>query len=107
MPPMIRSFSIEVTENHSTGNGIGNLHTLSMDIRSSTSSGSRYYNLWFNDISPLTNLTVKVQDSNLSESDSGVAVAFDMQPTGATTNAAIDPAEVHSAAPDGTASLAA
>jgi hypothetical protein len=46
--------------------------------------------LWVNVVSPLTNLSVKVQDTNLSYSQSGVAAAFDLQPTGTTTNYAID-----------------
>jgi hypothetical protein len=38
----------------------------------------------------LTNLKVRVQDSDLSASSSGVSVAFDQQPTGATASALID-----------------
>ncbi len=81
---------IEVTNNHPSGDGSGNPHTIVLDINNSTISGSRYYNLWLNDLTPLTNLRVRVQDSDLSLSSSGVAVAFDMQPTGATANALID-----------------
>ena len=83
---------IEVTNNHpTTGDGTGNPHTISLDINHSTISGSRYYNLWVNDVTPLTNLRVMVQDSDLSVSGSGVAVAFDMQPgTGGTTSSQID-----------------
>ncbi len=81
---------IEVTNNHPSGDGTGNPHTIALDINNSTISGSRYYNLWLNDLTPLTNLRVRVQDSDLSLSSSGVAVAFDMQPTGATANALID-----------------
>ncbi len=81
---------IEVTNNHPSGDGNGNPHTIVLDINDSTISGSRYYNLWLNDLTPLTNLRVRVQDSDLSLSSSGVAVAFDMQPTGATANALID-----------------
>jgi hypothetical protein len=83
---------IEVTNNHpATGDGVGNPHTISLDINGSTISGSRYYNLWVNDVTPLTNLRVMVQDSDLSGSVSGVAVAFDMQPgTGGTTSSQID-----------------
>ena len=83
---------IEVTNNHPvTGDGTGNPHTISLDINRSTISGSRYYNLWVNDVTPLTNLRVMVQDSDLSVSGSGVAVAFDMQPgTGGTTSSQID-----------------
>lgn len=81
---------IEVTGNHVSGNGTGNLHTIVVDINDSTISGSRYYNLWLNDLTPLTNLRVRVQDSDISVSSSGVTVAFDQQPTGATTSAVID-----------------
>ena len=83
---------IEVTNNHPvTGDGVGNPHTIVLDINHSTISGSRYYNLWVNDVTPLTNLRVMVQDSDLSSSLSGVAVAFDMQPgTGGTTSSQID-----------------
>lgn len=81
---------IEVTNNHPSGDGNGNPHTIVLDINDSTISGSRYYNLWLDDLTPLTNLRVRVQDSDLSLSSSGVAVAFDMQPTGATANALID-----------------
>jgi hypothetical protein len=82
---------IEVLSNQATGNGpAGNVHTIAMDIRNSTSSGAQFYNLWVNVVSPLTHLSVKVQDSDLSVSGSGVAAAFDLQPTGTTTNYAID-----------------
>ena len=82
---------IEVLSNQATGNGpAGNIHTIAMDIRNSQSSGAQFYNLWVNVVSPLTNLSVKVQDSDLSLSKSGVAAAFDLQPTGTTKNYAID-----------------
>jgi hypothetical protein len=81
---------IQVTGNHATGNGVGNLHTIVVNIDNSTINGSRFYNLWVNDVTPLTNLKVRVQDSDLSVSSSGVPVAFDQQPTGATTSAVID-----------------
>jgi hypothetical protein len=81
---------IEVTNNHPSGDGNGDPHTIVLDIDNSTISGSRYYNLWLNDLTPLTNVRVRVQDSDLSLSSSGVAVAFDMQPTGATASALVD-----------------
>jgi len=81
---------IQVTGNHATGNGVGNLHTIVVNIDNSTINGSRFYNLWVNDVTPLTNLKVRVQDSDLSASSSGVSVAFDQQPTGATASALID-----------------
>jgi hypothetical protein len=81
---------IQVTGNHATGNGVGNLHTIVVNIDNSTINGSRFYNLWVNDVTPLTNLKVRVQDSDLSVSSSGVSVAFDQQPTGATASALID-----------------
>jgi len=81
---------IEVTGNHVTGNGVGDLHTIVLDIDNSIINGSRFYNLWINDLTPLTSLRVRVQDTDLSVSSSGVAVAFDQQPTGATVSAVID-----------------
>ena len=45
-------------------------------------SGSKYYNLWFNEVTPLTQLQVRVQDTDLSSSLSGVAVAFDQTTDG-------------------------
>jgi hypothetical protein len=81
---------IQVTGNHATGNGDGDLHNIVVEIDNSTISGSRFYNLWVNAVTPLTNLKVRVQDSDLSQSSSGVPVAFDQQPTGATANAVID-----------------
>jgi hypothetical protein len=88
---------IEITNNHCTsppsrgpGCGEGDPHTVSIDIERSRISGSRYYNLWMNDVTPLTQLQVRVEDSDLSTSLSGVAVAFDQQPTGGTGSYAID-----------------
>jgi hypothetical protein len=83
---------IEVTNNHpnGSGDGVGPPHTVVLDINNSTISGSRFYNLWINDVTPLTNLKVRVEDSDLSGSGSGVAVAFDQQSTGGTSTAAID-----------------
>jgi hypothetical protein len=81
---------IQVTGNHATGNGDGDLHDFVVEIDNSTISGSRFYNLWVNTVTPLTNLKVRVQDSDLSKSSSGVPVAFDQQPTGATADPVID-----------------
>ncbi len=81
---------IEVTNNHPPGDGTGNPHTVVLDIDHSRISGSRYHNLWVDDVTPLTVLRVRVQDSDLSVSTSGVAVAFDQQPTGGTLDSAID-----------------
>jgi hypothetical protein len=81
---------IQVTDNHATGYGAGDLHTMVVDIHNSRISGSRFYNLWLNNVSPLTDLRVNVQDSDLSSSTSGVAVAIDQQPTGATASALVD-----------------
>lgn len=66
------------------------MHTIVVNIDNSPINGSRFYNLWVNDVTPLTNLKVRVQDSDLSVSSSGVSVAFDQQPTGATASAVID-----------------
>ena len=88
---------IEITNNHCTnppsngpGCGAGDPHTVSIDIQRSRISGSRYYNLWMNDVTPLTELVVRVEDTDLSTSLSGVAVAFDQQPTGSTGSYVID-----------------
>jgi hypothetical protein len=88
---------IEITNNHCTNPptpgpacGDGEPHTVYIDIQRSRISGSRYYNLWANDVTPLTQLTVRVEDSDLSTSPGGVAVAFDQQPTGGTGTYAID-----------------
>ena len=88
---------IEITNNHCTnppsvgpGCGDGDPHTVSIDIERSRISGSRYYNLWMNDVTPLTELLVRVEDTDLSTSQSGVAVAFDQQPTGGTGRYVID-----------------
>jgi hypothetical protein len=81
---------IELTNNHTAADGDGPPHTVLVDIDHSTISGSRYYNLWINNVTPLTKLGVKVQDSNLSGSSTGVAVAFDQQTTASTQNFAID-----------------
>jgi hypothetical protein len=81
---------IQVTDNHATGYGAGDLHTMVVDIHNSRISGSRFYNLWLNNVSPLTDLRINVQDSDLSSSTSGVAVAIDQQPTGATASALVD-----------------
>lgn len=90
---------IEITNNHCTspttpgpgpGCGTGDPHTVSLDIRRSRISGSRYYNLWFDEVTPLTQLQVRVEDTDLSTSLSGVAVAFDQQATGGTGSYAID-----------------
>ena len=84
---------IEVTNNH-PANGLDGPdapHTISLSINNSRINGSTFYNLWVNDVTPLTDLRVMVQDSDLSVSNSGVPVAFDIQPgTGATTSAQID-----------------
>jgi hypothetical protein len=80
---------IEVTGNRAPENGVGDLHTIVVNIDHSTIKGSRFYNLWANDVTPLTNLKMRVQNSDLSMSSSGVAVAFDQQGTGATANAVI------------------
>ena len=88
---------IEITNNHCTNPptpgpacGTGDPHSVSIDIERSRISGSRYYNLWFNEVTPLTQLQVRVEDTDLSTSLSGVAVAFDQQPTGGTGSYAID-----------------
>ena len=88
---------IEITNNHCTNPpspgpacGAGNPHTISIDIDRSRISGSKYYNLWMNNVTPLTELLIRVEDSDLSTSLSGVAVAFDQQTTALTGNYSID-----------------
>lgn len=81
---------IEITSNHAAGNGVGDIHTIVVNIDHSRIAGSRFYNLWANNITPLTNLKVRVQDSDLSGSTNGVAVAFDQQPTATTASAILD-----------------
>ena len=88
---------IEITSNHCTNPptpgpacGTGDPHTVSIDIQRSRISGSRYYNLWMNDVTPLTQLSIRVEDTDLSTSLSGVAVAFDQQPTGGAGSYVID-----------------
>ena len=43
-----------------------------------------------NNVTPLTNLEVRVEDSDLSTTLSGVALAFDQQPTASTGSYVID-----------------
>jgi hypothetical protein len=81
---------IELTNNHTTQDGDGPPHTVRVDIDHSKISGSRFYNLWINNVTPLAKLDVKVQDSDLSTSTSGVAVAFDQQTTATTQDVTID-----------------
>jgi len=88
---------LEITNNHCTNPptagpacGPDNPHTVSIDIQRSRISGSKFYNLWFNEVTPLTQLAVRVEDTDLSTSLSGVAVAFDQQPTGGTDSYATD-----------------
>jgi hypothetical protein len=83
---------IQVTNNHTTSplNGTGTPKSISIDIERSKITGSRYYDLWVNNLTPLGTLDVKVARSDLSGSLSGVAVAFDQQPTGTTGSARID-----------------
>jgi len=76
---------IEVTNNHPPADGVANPHTIYMDIQRSKITGSRYYNLWINNVTPLTDLKVRVQDSDLSGSTSGVAIGFDQQEATAST----------------------
>ena len=88
---------IEITSNHCTNPpspgpacGEGDPHVVLIDIERSRISGSKYYNLWMNNVTPLTNLEVRVEDSDLSTTLSGVALAFDQQPTASTGSHVID-----------------
>jgi hypothetical protein len=84
---------LQVTSNGSTSplNGVGIPASVAIDLDHSKIVGSRYYNLWVNNLTPLARLRVKVQDSDLGVSQSGDAVAFDDHPaTGSTQDALID-----------------
>jgi hypothetical protein len=43
------------TGNQETGNGVSNLHNIVVNIDNSAINGSRFHNLWLNDVTPLTN----------------------------------------------------
>jgi hypothetical protein len=83
---------IQVTNNYTTSppNGTGSPKSILIDIDHSKITGSRYYDLWVNNLTPLGTLDVKIQRSDFSDSESGVAVAFDQQATGSTQVANID-----------------
>jgi hypothetical protein len=88
---------IEITSNHCTDPpspgpacGDGDPHTVSIDIERSRISGSEFYNLWMNNVTPLINLQIRVEDTDLSTSVSGVAVAVDQQPSASTGSYVID-----------------
>lgn len=81
---------IEVTNNYVKNDGDGFPALISLYIDHSRISGSRYYNLYFTDLTPLTTLQVRVQNSDLTTSKEGIVAAFDQQPTGTLTNAQID-----------------
>ena len=88
---------IEITSNHCTNPpspgpacGAGDPHLVSIDIQRSRISGSKFYDLWMNNVTPLTNLQIRVEYTDLSTSLSGVAVAFDQQPTASTGSHVID-----------------
>ncbi|HEY2795181.1 MAG TPA: hypothetical protein VGJ28_22660, partial [Micromonosporaceae bacterium] len=61
-----------------------------VDLENSSITGSRYYNLWMNNLTPLNSLAIKVQHTDLSGSGSGVSVGLDQQPTGSTRDATLD-----------------
>lgn len=88
---------IEITNNHCTNPptagpacGPDEPHTVSIDIERSRISGSKFYNLWMNDVTPLTQLAMRVEDTDLSTSQSGVAVALDQQVNGGAGSYVID-----------------
>ena len=70
---------LEVTNNFATGDGPtdSNPQTIVIDLINSRISGSHFYNFWINNISPLTNLNVRVENTDLSHSLTGVGVGFD------------------------------
>lgn len=70
--------------------GTGAPQAININIDRSSITGSRYHNLWVNNLTPLGRVAVKVQNSNLATSTAGVPVAFDQQPTGTTGSAQID-----------------
>ena len=60
---------IEVTSNWVTGGGPGlppGPHTVSLDLENSKIVGVKYYGLWVNNLTPLVQLNVRVQDSEIS-----------------------------------------
>lgn len=69
-------------------NGSGPAKYLSFGVNSSTITGNRSHNLRVENLTGLTSLAGTVQDTNLGGS-SGTNAAFD-QPSGTTTNAALD-----------------
>src|SRR5205814_8337558 len=64
--------------------------SMSVDIDSTTITGSRFYNLWFSNLTALGQLRVRVQNSDLSNSRSGVAVGVSQPSSGTTGNVIID-----------------
>ena len=76
--------------NNSAFFGAGTFTSMSVDIDSTTITGSRYYNLWFSNLTSLGQLTVRVQNSNLSTSNSGVAVGVSQPLPASTGSVTID-----------------
>jgi len=76
--------------NNSAFFGVGTFASMTVDIDSTTITGSRFYNLWFSNLTALGQLGVRVQNSNLSTSRSGVAVAFNQPPPATTQNVVVD-----------------
>ena len=81
---------IEVTNNYVKGDGDGFPSEISLYIDHSRISGSRYYNLYFTNLTPLGALQVRVQNSDLTTSKEGIVAAFDQQPTGSAKDVNID-----------------
>ena len=76
--------------NNSAFFGAGTFTSMSVDVDSTTITGSRYYNLWFSNLTSLGQLTVRVQNSNLSTSNSGVAVGVSQPLPASTGSVTID-----------------
>lgn len=81
---------IEVTNNYVKGDGDGFPSEISLYIDHSRISGSRFYNLYFTNLTPLGALQVRVQNSDLTTSKEGIVAAFDQQPTGSAKDVNID-----------------
>jgi len=76
--------------NNSAFFGTSTFTSMSVDVDSTTITGSRYYNLWFSNLTSLGQLTVRVQNSNLSTSKGGVAVGVSQPLPASTGSVTID-----------------
>jgi hypothetical protein len=80
---------ISLLSNGSGENGVSPVESISADIAGSKIHDNQYYNLWVQNFTPLRNLTVGVEDTEISNAGQ-TGVAIDAKPTGATLNAIVD-----------------